>query len=80
MEPKKGKILKGIVVSDKMDKTVVVKVVRKLRHPKYQKLVEKWKKYYAHDDSGLAKEGKVVNIIQSRPISKLKRWRVLEVL
>jgi small subunit ribosomal protein S17 len=74
------KILKGTVVSDKMNKTVVVRVVKKMRHPKYQKLVEKWKKYYAHDETNQAKEGKVVKIIQSRPLSKLKRWRVLQVL
>jgi len=80
MQQKKTKILEGTVVSDKMDKTVVVKVVRKLRHPRYQKLVTKWKKYYAHDDTGKAKEGSQVKIIQSRPLSKLKRWRVIQVL
>jgi small subunit ribosomal protein S17 len=80
MQPSRKKVLKGVVVSDKMNKTVVVRVIRKMRHPKYQKLVEKWKKYYAHDESGQAKEGKEVKIIQCRPISKLKRFRVLEVL
>lgn len=80
MEESKKKILKGVVISDKMNKTVVVRVVRKMRHPKYQKLVEKWKKYYAHDETGLAKEGKEVKIIQTRPISKLKKFRVLQVL
>ena len=80
MLPNKKKILKGVVVSDKMDKTVVVKIVRKIRHPQYQKLVEKWKKYYVHDAKGEAKEGKVVKIIQSRPFSKLKKWRILQVL
>ena len=80
MKPKTIKVLEGIVVSDKMDKTVVVKVIRKTRHPKYTKLVEKWKKYYAHDDSNKAKVGTKVKIIQSRPLSKLKRWVVLEVL
>lgn len=73
---KKQKVLEGIVVSDKMAKTVVVKVIRKIRHPKYQKLVEKWKKYYAHDESDQIKEGTKVKIIESRPLSKLKRWRV----
>jgi len=80
MQPKKKKILKGTVVSDKMNKTVVVRVVKKMRHPRYQKLVEKWKKYYAHDEKGLAKEGQEVKIIQTRPISKLKKYRVLQVL
>ena len=76
---KKQKVLEGIVVSDKMAKTVVVKVIRKMRHPKYQKLVEKWKKYYAHDESNQIKEGTKVKIIHSRPFSKLKRWRVQNV-
>ncbi|NGX28022.1 MAG: 30S ribosomal protein S17 [Candidatus Anoxychlamydiales bacterium] len=77
---KKQKVLEGIVVSDKMTKTVVVKVIRKIRHPKYQKLVEKWKKYYAHDETDKIKEGSKVKIIQSRPLSKLKSWRVETVL
>jgi len=76
----KAKILEGTVVSDKMEKTVVVKVIRKIRHPRYQKLVSKQKKYFAHDETGLAKEGNQVKIIQTRPLSKLKRWRVIEVL
>ena len=77
---KKQKVLEGIVVSDKMTKTVVVKVIRKIRHPKYQKLVEKWKRYYAHDETDKIKEGSKVKIIQSRPLSKLKSWRVETVL
>lgn len=76
----KKKILKGVVVSDKMNKTVVVKVIRKVRHPRFHKLVEKRKKYYAHDENKIAKEGNLVKIIQCRPISKLKRFRVLGVL
>ncbi|NGX63080.1 MAG: 30S ribosomal protein S17 [Candidatus Anoxychlamydiales bacterium] len=79
MKPRK-KVLEGIVMSDKMDKTLVVKVVRKTQHPKYKKLVEKWKKYYAHDAENRAKEGNKVKIIQSRPLSKLKKWKLLEVL
>jgi small subunit ribosomal protein S17 len=74
------KVLEGTVISDKMDKTVVVKVVRKMRHPKYKKLVEKYKKYYAHDETGAAKEGKTVEITECRPLSKLKRFRVVKVL
>ncbi|NGX34506.1 MAG: 30S ribosomal protein S17 [Candidatus Anoxychlamydiales bacterium] len=80
MQAKKRKVLEGVVVSDKMEKTVVVKVIRSMRHPKYTKLVEKWKKYYAHDDTKKAKVGTRVKIIQSRPLSKLKRWKVIEVL
>ena len=74
------KIYTGTVVSDKMNKTVVVQVIRKYRHPKYQKLVEQKRKFYVRDDSGKAKEGKQIRFIQSRPISRLVRWRVLEVL
>lgn len=80
MRSSKKKILRGVVVSDKMDKTAVVRVVRKVRHPKYQKLVEKQKKYYVHDEKKVAKEGKEIKFIQCRPISKLKKFRVLEVL
>ena len=78
MERKERKLIKGIVISDKMDKTVVVKVVRKMRHPKYEKLVEIAKKYYAHDDSNLVKIGQEVMIMETRPLSKLKRFRVVE--
>jgi small subunit ribosomal protein S17 len=65
----------GTVLSAKMDKTVVVKVERTERHPKYDKVVKRSKKYYAHDETG-AKEGDRVKIVQTRPLSKLKRWRV----
>ena len=71
--------LKGTVISDKMDKTVVVRIVRKVRHKRYEKLVEKWKKIYAHDESGKAKIGSEVTIVETRPLSKLKRFRVLEI-
>ena len=73
----KKKILEGIVVSDKMQKTVVVQVVRKIRHKKYSKLVEKRKKYYVHDETGKVKEGDKVKIMEYRPLSKLKRFRVI---
>ncbi|NGX57064.1 MAG: 30S ribosomal protein S17 [Candidatus Anoxychlamydiales bacterium] len=74
------KILKGTVVSDKMNKTVVVRVVRKVRHKRYEKSFDKWKKYYAHDESGKAVVGSTVTIVETRPLSKLKRFRVLEVV
>ncbi len=67
----------GVVLSAKMDKTVVVSVETTIRHPKYDKIVTRKKKYYAHDESG-AKEGDVVTIMHTRPLSKLKRWRVCE--
>ncbi|MCB1180632.1 MAG: 30S ribosomal protein S17 [Chlamydiia bacterium] len=69
---------KGVVVSSKMTKTVVVRVDRTFRHPKYGKVIKRFKKYYAHDDeSNTLKEGDKVTIEETRPFSKLKRWRVL---
>ena len=70
----------GVVVSNKMDKTVVVKVTRKIRHEKYGKVMERSKKCYAHDDSDAIEIGQKVRIMETRPLSKLKRWRVVEVL
>ena len=70
------KVLEGVVVSDKMDKTVAVLVSWKVRHEKYEKLVEKRKKYYAHDPSNEFQVGQKVKIMECRPLSKLKRWRV----
>jgi small subunit ribosomal protein S17 len=63
-----------------MDKTVVVAVQRTLRHPKYGKIVKRTKKYYAHDENNEAREGDRVLIAETRPLSKLKRWRVAEIL
>jgi small subunit ribosomal protein S17 len=70
---------KGVVVSNKMQKTVVVSVERTVRHPRYDKVITRSKKYYAHDESNTAREGDVVSIMETRPMSKLKRWRVVEV-
>ncbi|MCE5294399.1 MAG: 30S ribosomal protein S17 [Chlamydiales bacterium] len=70
---------KGVVVSNKMQKTVVVSVERTIRHPRYDKVITRSKKYYAHDESNTAREGDVVSIMETRPMSKLKRWRVVEV-
>ncbi len=70
----------GVVVSNKMDKTVTVKVTRKMRHPKYGKVIERSQKFYAHDESNVAQIGQTVRIMETRPLSKLKRWRVVEVL
>ena len=72
----KPKTIKGIVVSTKMDKTLVVKVGRKLRHPRYNKVVTRYKKYYAHDELNRYKEGDDVTLVATRPISKLKKWKV----
>lgn len=70
----------GVVVSDKMDKTIVVGVVRRVPHPKFGKIVKKTTKLYAADDKGEAKTGDRVKVIECRPLSKLKRWRLVEVL
>ncbi len=72
------KRLTGVVVSDKMDKTVVVRVTRKYEHPKYKKHIEKSKKYHAHDEHNECKVGDLVVIEETRPLSKTKNWRVVE--
>ena len=64
----------GFVVSDKMDKTIVVKVVRLTKHPLYGKVIKKIKKFYAHDQDNVAKVGDQVTIFEGRPMSRLKRW------
>ena len=70
----------GVVVSDKMSKTIVVEVERRVPHPQFKKIVRKTTKFYAHDEEGKAKVGDKVLIQESRPLSKLKRWILLEVL
>ncbi|MFO1121087.1 MAG: 30S ribosomal protein S17 [Hyphomicrobiales bacterium] len=72
------RILQGVVVSDKNDKTIVVKVERRLRHPVLKKTVRLSKKYHAHDEKNEAKTGDVVRIQESRPLSKQKRWELVE--
>jgi small subunit ribosomal protein S17 len=70
----------GVVVSASMQKTIVVRVERKTRHPLYGKEMLQSKKFYAHDEEGKAKVGDRVTIVETRPMSKLKRWRLVEVL
>jgi len=70
----------GIVISNKMAKTVTVQVSRKMRHPKYGKVFERSKKMYAHDETNALQIGQKVRIAETRPLSKMKRWRVVEVL
>lgn len=70
----------GEVISDKMSKTIVVRVVRKYRHPKFNKVVSSQKKYYAHDEKEQASIGDLVCIQESRPISKSKHWRLFQIL
>jgi small subunit ribosomal protein S17 len=72
------RILQGVVVSDKQNKTVVVKVERRFTHPLFQKTVRRTKHYHAHDENGAFKVGDTVFIEETAPISKLKRWRVVE--
>jgi small subunit ribosomal protein S17 len=74
------KVRDGVVVSDKMDKTVVVLVERRVKHPKYHKTVTKSKRYKAHDEANDAKVGDRVRIVETRPLSKTKRFRVQSVL
>lgn len=72
------RILQGVVVSDKGDKTVVVNVERRFKHPLLQKIIRRSKKYSAHDESNQFKSGDKVRIEECRPISKTKSWRVIE--
>lgn len=74
------KVMRGMVMSNKMDKTIVVQVNRKVRHPIYEKFVSKRTKLYAHDDQGEVNVGDIVEITQTRPMSKLKRWRLLRIV
>jgi small subunit ribosomal protein S17 len=73
------RVLTGTIVSDKTDKTVVVRVDRRVKHPLYGKIIKRSKKYHAHDEGNEFKEGQIVRIEETRPISKLKTWRVLGV-
>jgi small subunit ribosomal protein S17 len=70
----------GTVVSDTMDKTVVVAVIERVRHPRYAKTVQRTKRLYAHDEANDLKVGDRVRIQETRPLSKLKRWRIVQVL
>ncbi|MGB1204678.1 MAG: 30S ribosomal protein S17 [Chitinophagales bacterium] len=70
----------GIVTSDKMDKTITVSVLRKVRHPLYGKFLKKTKKYAAHDEENKCGIGDTVTIMETRPLSKRKRWRLIEII
>jgi small subunit ribosomal protein S17 len=74
----KRKTFTGTVVSNKMDKTVIVSVEHTMRHPQLQKVIRRRKKYYAHVELSDIQEGDTVTIMETRPLSKLKRWRVVE--
>ena len=71
------RVMQGVVVSDKMDKTVVVRVERRVMHPLYKKFISRSKKYAAHDEENACKMGDLVSIRECRPLSKRKRWEVV---
>ena len=79
-EQSNKRTVKGVVVSDKMDKTIVVKAERLVKHSAFHKYVRKHVKYKAHDEQNQCKAGDTVLIIEARPMSKEKRWRMLEIL
>jgi small subunit ribosomal protein S17 len=79
-EQSNKRTVKGVVISDKMDKTIVVKAVRLVKHPVFHKYVRKHVKYKVHDEKNECKAGDTVIIIEARPMSKEKRWRMLEIL
>lgn len=70
----------GKVVSDKADKSIVIKVERRVKHPLYKKQIRKVKKYHAHDENNEAKVGDSVRIVETRPLSRLKRWRLVQII
>jgi small subunit ribosomal protein S17 len=74
------KVREGLVVSDSMDATVVVAVIERVRHARYGKTVQRTKRLYVHDGDNAAKVGDRVRVVETRPLSKLKRWRLSEVL
>jgi small subunit ribosomal protein S17 len=77
---KEKQVLQGIVVSDKMDKTIVVEIVMRKLHPLYKKYLTRSKKVKAHDETNDAKMGDVVRVVETRPLSKEKRWRLAEIV
>ncbi len=79
-ERKRRKTRIGIVSSDKMDKTITVNVERKVKHPIYGKFVKKTTKFHAHDEQTTAGTGDTVRIMETRPLSKTKRWRLVEII
>ena len=74
------KVRQGVVVSDKMDKSIVVQIVRTVMHPVYKKVMRRSKKFVAHDEENTCKEGDLVRIMECRPLSRRKRWRLMDVV
>ncbi|MEJ6570214.1 MAG: 30S ribosomal protein S17 [Akkermansiaceae bacterium] len=79
-EKKNKKVRVGLVKSTSMDKTIVVEYINRVPHPQFKKIVKRSKKFYAHDEEGTAAVGDKVRIRETRPLSKLKRWELVEVL
>jgi len=79
-ERNERKVMRGMVTSNKMSKTLVIQVDRKVKHPLYEKFVSRKTKLYAHDDKGEAQVGDIVEVCQTRPLSKLKRWRLVRII
>lgn len=80
MERGRRKEIIGKVTSNKMDKTIVVAVERKIKHPLYGKFIKKTKKFVAHDNNNDCNEGDIVHLMETRPLSKLKRWRLIKIV
>lgn len=80
MERNKRKVREGWVISNRMDKTIVVAVERRFRHPRYEKIIRRTSKLYAHDGKNECQIGDKVKVMETRPLSKLKRWRLAEIL
>ena len=79
-EAQSKRVREGVVVSSKMNKTITVLVTRLLQHPKFNKIIKRHIKHFAHDEKNEAKEGDRVQIVETRPLSKTKRWRLVKVL
>lgn len=79
-ERNERKVMRGMVTSNKMSKTLVIQIDRKVKHPMYEKFVSRKTKLYAHDEKGEAKVGDIVEVCQTRPLSKLKRWRLVRIV
>lgn len=80
MDRNKRKVREGWVISSRMDKTIVVAVERQFRHPRYEKIIRRTSKLYAHDAENQCKMGDKVKVMETKPLSKSKRWRLVEVL
>ncbi len=74
------KVRLGTVLSDKMDKTVTVRIVRTMKHPLYNKVIKQYSKFYAHDEANAARTGDLVRIMETRPLSAMKRWRLVDIV